>query len=347
MATNIASDDFYKILGVEKTATEKQIKKAYRKLAMKYHPDKNKAADAADKFKKIASAYECLSDPQKRKQYDLCSSMPGGMSGGMGGGMPQGMPFNMNMAGGMPGGVRFVNMSGDSAGMGGMGGMESMLASIFGGMSGMKRQQGRSPFMGGSPFGDMGMGGSPFGGTPFGAEGAEHWSSPFGDSSPKRQGMELQPGTAVIVGGLKSTYKYNGQQARVLRFLPEQERYTVQLQDGGNISVKRRNLQQVVEEVQINGLKSRRDLNGTRGRVVAFNHAEQRYVVQTNTEQAALKRENVILPPGTRVMVEGLQKAPRWNEKEGKLSHYEQESGRYVVDLGTQKLRLRPCNIRA
>lgn len=357
MGSHIASDDFYKILGVEKTATEKQIKKAYRKLAMKYHPDRNKAADAVEKFKKIASAYECLSDPQKRKQYDFCGGMPGCMPSGMGGGMPQGMPFNMNMPGGMPGSVHFVNMNGDSAGMGEINGMENILASIFGATSGVKRQRGRSPFMSGSlfgnmgmgasPFRDMGMGGSPFGGMPFSVNGAERWTSPFGDTSPKRQYMGLQPGTAVMVGGLKSTHKYNGQRAHVVKFSSKQERYTVRLQHGGNIAVKRKNLQQVVKDVQIKGLKSRRDLNGTRARVVAFNHTEQRYVVQTRSEQASLKKENVILPPGTRVMVEGLEKTPRWNDKEGKLSHFEPESGRYVVDLGAQKLRLRPCNVRA
>jgi len=328
------SNDFYKTLGVEKTATEKQIKKAYRKLAMKYHPDRNKAKDAADKFKKIASAYECLSDPQKRKEYDFCGGMPGGM--------PQGMPFNMNMGGGMPGGgVRFVNMSGGNNGMGGMAGMESMLASLFGGMPG---GFGGSPFgdMGGSPFGDMG--GSPFGGS---GMGGGQWSSPFGDASAKKQSMGLQPGTTVIIGGLKSAHKYNGQQACVVRFLPEQQRYTVRLANGSSISLKRTNLQQVVEGVQINGLKSRSDLNGTHARVVGFNHSKKRYVVQTASEQAGLKKENVIFPPGTRVMVEGLQNEPRWNNKEGKLGHFEQGSGRYVVDLGTRKLRLRPCNIRA
>ena len=53
--------DYYKILGVAKNADEKEIKKAFRKLALKYHPDKNKEKDAEDKFKSIAEAYEVLS----------------------------------------------------------------------------------------------------------------------------------------------------------------------------------------------------------------------------------------------------------------------------------------------
>jgi curved DNA-binding protein len=62
--------DYYKILGVGKTATDAQIKKEYRKLARKFHPDVNKDADAEKKFKEIAEAYEVLKDPEKRKAYD-------------------------------------------------------------------------------------------------------------------------------------------------------------------------------------------------------------------------------------------------------------------------------------
>ena len=95
--------DYYAVLGVEKTADEKTIKNAYRKLALKWHPDKNneseeKKVKAEKMFQQISEAYACLSDPEKKRQHDLGGmSMDdmtegGGMGGmgGMGGGFPGG-----------------------------------------------------------------------------------------------------------------------------------------------------------------------------------------------------------------------------------------------------------------
>ncbi len=119
--------DLYSELGIEKTATADEIKRAYRKLAAKYHPDVNKESDAEEKFKKIQEAYEVLSDPQKKSQYDQFGSTNGGFGGGQGG----------------YGGFNAEDFSGFSGGFGGgSGGLGDIFETFFGGGGGNSRQQG-------------------------------------------------------------------------------------------------------------------------------------------------------------------------------------------------------------
>lgn len=95
--------DPYETLGVSKNATEQEIKSAYRKLALQYHPDRNKTAGATEKFKEVTQAYEILSNPEKRRTFDQFGSAAfeqGGMGGPQG---PGGAGFE-----GFPGGFRWT-----------------------------------------------------------------------------------------------------------------------------------------------------------------------------------------------------------------------------------------------
>ena len=87
--------DYYKILGVEKSASADEIKKAYKKVAIKYHPDRNPGdKEAEKKFKQAAEAYEVLRDPEKRQRYDQFGAAGVNGAGGFGGGFGQGMDLN-------------------------------------------------------------------------------------------------------------------------------------------------------------------------------------------------------------------------------------------------------------
>lgn len=110
--------DYYEVLGVEKTATADDMKKAYRKLAMQYHPDRNHGdPEAAEKFKEATEAFEILSDAEKRQRYDRYGHA--GVNGMSGGG-----------PGGFPGGVDLGDLFGD------------LLGSFFGGGGGGQRRRG-------------------------------------------------------------------------------------------------------------------------------------------------------------------------------------------------------------
>jgi len=127
--------DYYEVLGVAKGASEDEIKKSYRTLVKKYHPDVNKAPDAADKFKEVQEAYEVLSDPQKRATYDQFgfAGMDGSAQGGFGGGNP------------------FEGFSGG----GGFDDLNDIFSSFFGGGSSGRRQASNNPRQGEDRFMQM------------------------------------------------------------------------------------------------------------------------------------------------------------------------------------------------
>ncbi|MGH7545147.1 MAG: DnaJ domain-containing protein, partial [Gemmatimonadota bacterium] len=95
--------DYYSILGVSETASDDEIKKAYRKLAKQHHPDANPDdAQATDRFKEISEAYHTLADPKRRREYDQMRRFGGGFGGRPGagpGGGPGGFAFEMDLEG--------------------------------------------------------------------------------------------------------------------------------------------------------------------------------------------------------------------------------------------------------
>ncbi len=133
--------DFYETLGVDKKASQADIKKAYRKLAKKYHPDANPGDKAAEeRFKEISQAYDVVGDPEKRKQYDQFQEAS---SHGFAGGFPGFEGFSRGGAG-RPGGFAREDL-------GGFEGFGDILSSLFGGGGTARMRKGR-----GQPFAEAG-----------------------------------------------------------------------------------------------------------------------------------------------------------------------------------------------
>ncbi len=118
--------DYYEVLGVSKTATDAEIKAAYKKMAIKYHPDRNPGnKEAEEKFKEAAEAYDVLRDPEKRQRYDQFGFADMNGQGGFGGGAGMSMDDIFNMMGEVFGasfGGGFRGFSGGFGGFGGSGG---------------------------------------------------------------------------------------------------------------------------------------------------------------------------------------------------------------------------------
>lgn len=152
---NWITDDFYKTLGVSEDASESDIKKAYRKLSRKYHPDLNPDDKQAEKkFKEISEAYDVLSDKKQREEYDQIRRYGASGMGGFGAG-----------AGGFGGGNGYTTFTtGGGAGIN----IDDLLGGLFGGSAGGSRR--RSAGFTSADFGGMGSGGMGRGG--FG--GAQH-----------------------------------------------------------------------------------------------------------------------------------------------------------------------------
>lgn len=145
----MAEQDYYQILGVSKGASAQEIKSAYRKLALQYHPDRNKTKEAEEKFKEVTKAYEVLSDPQKRQTYDQFGAAAF-EQGGMGGGPFGGGPFGgFGQQGGQYGPFTYTYTTGGNGegfDFGGFSDPFEIFEQFFGGASPFGRQSRRAVY---------------------------------------------------------------------------------------------------------------------------------------------------------------------------------------------------------
>jgi len=355
-ASNLNSEDYYEILGVPKTASDAALKKAYKKLAVKWHPDKNPGDEQATKnFQKISEAYATLSDDKKRKLYDAYGKQAADQSEQMpGGGMPGGgASFSF---GGMPGGggrsmspeeaqVLFSQFFGGSDPFGGGGG------GMMGGMMGRGPRGGgifmsSSSMNSGQPMSFMNMMG--------GQQQQQPTGGGFGTTNKKRQRETkrydaIPVGTVVSLKGLVSRPERNGDRGQILQYDPSSGRYVVQIEDiQETIKVKPSNLLQHVP-VTVHGLMNNAELNGEKGTVLTYDDQKERYTVYVTNKSKAIsvRPSNLILDNGTVGQISGLVSKPELNGRWGTVSKFDKGSGRYDVQLSIDKIvRLKLDNIR-
>ena len=375
MPPNLNSEDYYQILGCPRNADDAALKKAYRKLAVKWHPDKNPDnAEATKNFQKISEAYATLSDSKKRKLYDqygkegvnAADQMPDGATGH---GFPGGMHFG-GMPGGGGGGVHhmspdeaqafFSNIFGGSDpfgdmmfGGGGRGG--GFGASMGGGMPGMHSSFGGGggiPMMfgGGMP----GMHSSMMGGSMPGMGGSMNGGMPRSSRSTPRPATParydtIPPGTVVSLKGLVNSPERNGDRGVIQQYDTSRQRYIVVLEDSDEtMSVRSSNLLQHVH-VRIHDIQSQPEVNGKTGTILAWHPSKERYniYVKALKKVFSLKPNNVVLDVGTVAQITGVQSKPELNGKFGTIKDWIQDSNKYDVQLSpTQVVRLKVENMR-
>ena len=355
---NLNSKDYYQILGCPRDADESTLKKAYRKLAVKWHPDKNPdSQEATTNFQKVSEAYATLSDAKKRQMYDQYGEegvkaheagadmpggggfggFPGGMGGGMGGmspeeaqqffahafggGDPFGGMFGMGGMGGGPG-IRFSSsMGGDPFG----GGVDPFSAFLGGGMGGSMR---------GSGMGGRGMRGHP---------GMRSQTMPVA-----KQYDVIPQGTIVSLKGLVNKSNLNGDRGVVKQYISSSKRYVVELEDSDEtLSVKPENLLQHVH-VRIHDIQSQPELNGQTGTIITWCPDKGRYSIYVASLKkfVSLRPNNVVLNNGTVAKVSGVESKPELNGRWGTIKNWVSDSNKYDVQLSaSQIIRLKVENM--
>lgn len=326
MQPDINADCHYKVLGVERNATDAEIQKAYRKLALKHHPDKNpdNKEQAEENFKKISEAYDVLRDSEKRSNYDQFGKAgpemgsTGCSSGGSMSREDADAIFSMFFGGGDP----FSMLNGGTGGSGMSGGSRRVFFST--GSPGASFPSDEDFCM---DFGRMGFGGRS--GGPY--SGIGRGAHSFGRRANRQVVAYAMPnGQAVVVRGLAKVPEHNGKRGTVVGWDADRGRYEVTLEDK-SLSLRPENLTQL-RRMEVTGLESRPDLNGKFGEILNYDDETGRYTVQIQgcPSHMKLRPANCILEEGVCVIVRGLS-AAQFNGEMAQIVTINRNSGRYTV----------------
>eukprot|EP00931_Biecheleriopsis_adriatica_P078860 TRINITY_DN52276_c0_g1_i1.p1 TRINITY_DN52276_c0_g1~~TRINITY_DN52276_c0_g1_i1.p1 ORF type:complete len:342 (-),score=68.08 TRINITY_DN52276_c0_g1_i1:250-1212(-) len=312
---DVHADDYYQVLGVAAQASEAEVAKAYKKLALRYHPDKNPEDQekAEQDFKRITEAYEVLRDPEKRRCYDKLGKE--GVAG---------------------------NVSSDASqdlfdALFGAQGRDPFASFSFGGHN----RRGSRLHVYEDDLADLLGGGFPF---DMGSR-ASKTRKPTAKKPYSPHALPL--GTVVMVRGLEKAQEHNGRTGRVQAWDEEKKRYKVELEDKSAVLMLRpQNLTQRCQ-VEVAGLESNPELNGRSGEILNYDEESQRYTVrfQDPSFVAALPRARCLLPLGTRVIIQGLS-SQQFNGMLARIVAVDHGAGRYTVECdGAMQIKIRFENV--
>jgi curved DNA-binding protein CbpA len=337
--------DFYRILGVARDASVEDVKKAYKKQAVRYHPDKQNGkgdaerAAAEEKFKAVAEAVEVLGDAEKRAVYDRYgeAGLKAGFPSGGAGGFPSGGAGDFKR-----GRTTFSSFSG--SGMDGMDATraEAIFQELFGsggsfaggfggGMSGTQHSMMDDDLFAG--FMSSGM---------MGGGGMGRRTRQKSSRSPQRIDT-LACGSTVRLCGLRQQ-EFNGRSATVEEYVEGKGRYVVRVADSASVlSVRPTNVRQVLTGIARVVGTSQEAINGKVPTAATFDVATRRYQCEGLKDDGSvlsIKPENLILPKECTVTIDGVQSKPALNGRVGRIRDVEYE--RYVVQLDeSEAVRLR------
>jgi len=302
--------DYYKTLGVDKKADTDTIKKAYRKLALKWHPDRNvgKQSESAEKkFKEINQAYEVLSDPEKRRKYD---------AGG----------FDMS-------GASFTNA-------------EDIFKRFFGReRGGFGNMFPGFDMNGNGPEGMFSMDLSDLGGPFPGPKMRGFPNSRMSQPRAKPQGP-LANGTKVSIYGLSKKKEHNKKTGTITGYNHGTKRFVLTLDDDSMISLQGKNMMQLIS-VLITGNNV---YHGQKAKVDGYLEDRQLVICKIQGRKSAtagLPRTQLLLGNGTTVRLEGLKGAAHLNGKWGTVTQWNADKERYMIKLleNSRIILVKPENV--
>ena len=303
-------NNYYKVLGVSKTADSNELKKAYRKQALKWHPDKNKGnKDAEDHFKKISEAYDVLSDPKKKDIYDTYGK--DGVSD-----VPRSQYSSVRTHYGNTSNIKVSEPN-------------ILFSQFFGSMGTRGSEHFMNSFTSDS---DEGIGGMPF-------------SNHRMKKRRKNHPYKLKPKTPVQIIKLLNKPNLNNLIGTIIDYDSTRDRYMVSFTDEMIISLKPHNIVPLISKVKLYNISTDKSLNGKSGNIIAYDTQKDRFTIKLFIGRiVSIKQDNIVFPKNTPINIHDLKSSEQYNGKSGIITNF--NGTRYFIQLPNRNiLNLKPNNV--